>query len=672
MNDISNYLSLDELCSELSISTATGKNWIKQGRLIPEYDEHGAPVFTPSYVRSVKSALASGENGSLRKRRNKRYKTGNALYSSYISKDSVNYLAVSRILDIIAELGIGADSELISYLAVDCFLQLFADKYGLTSSGNVCLLCKYLQHGSIYTSVSRYRGLIDDLIDDSEAAMEFCQSHPSLFESGYTYESGEDVLGLIYISCRELSGRKSTGAYYTPSNVVQHLIGAVGIHGGTILDPCCGTGNFLLQLPADTPFANVYGNDKDVISVQLARLNMALRYDAADEADICAHITIGDFLQSSQTGYSTENSAEVPAHFNYIIGNPPWGYAFDKSEKAAMQKSFRTAQGRSVESYDVFVECSLNHLQTGGELAFVLPEAILNVRAHRAVRELIADSCYIKRLCYIGEIFDGVQCPAIILDMKLTGSPLETAGMVVECPACPTSPEGFTVQTHRRVDTGCFNFQTTDDEYLLLEKLHRHADVRYLKDNADFALGIVTGNNARYLSSEKTKQNEVILRGSDIDKYHIGSGKSYIEFTPELFQQSASEDIYRAPEKLLYRFVSSQLIFAYDDRQTLSLNSCNILIPRIDGLHIKYILAVLNSRPAQFVYKKEFNSVKVLRSHIERIPIPYADAEMQKKVISLVDTIHAGNSIDTCNQIDDIICNLFGLTPPERSTIENS
>lgn len=669
MNDISNYLSLDELCSELSISTATGKNWIKQGRLIPEYDEHGAPVFTPSYVRSVKSALASGENGLLRKRRNKRYKTGNALYSSYISKDSVNYLAVSRILDIIAELGISADSELISYLAVDCFLQLFADKYGLASSGNVCLLCEYLQHGSIYTSVSRYRGLIDDLIDDSEAAMEFCQSHPSLFESSYAYESGEDVLGLIYISCRELSGRKSMGAYYTPSNIVEHLIGAVGIHGGTILDPCCGTGNFLLQFPADTPFANVYGNDKDVLSVQLARLNMALRYDAADEADICAHITIGDFLQSSQTGYSPENGAEVPAHFNYIIGNPPWGYAFDKTDKALLKKNFRTAQGRSVESYDVFVECSLDHLYAGGELAFVLPEAILNVHAHRAVRQLIADSCYIKRLCYIGDIFDGVQCPAIILDMRLTGHPLETSGMVVECPDRQTMPEGFTIRTNRSVDSGCFCFQTTDEEYLLLEKLHHHADVRYLKGNADFAMGIVTGNNARYLSSEKTEKNEVILCGSDISKYHIGNGRNYIEFTPELFQQSAPKDMYRAPEKLLYRFVSDQLVFAYDNQRTLSLNSCNILIPRIDGLHIKYVLAVLNSRPSQFVYKKEFNSLKVLRSHIERIPIPYADAQTQKNVISLVDAAHTCCGMDYINRIDDIICSLFGLTPDERNML---
>ena len=40
---------------------------------------------------------------------------------------------------------------------------------------------------------------------------------------------------------------------------------------------------------------------------------------------------------------------------------------------------------------------------------------------------------------------------------------------------------------------------------------------------------------------------------------------------------------------------------------------------------MNYVLAILNSRIAQFIYKREFHSVKVLRSHIENIPIPLVD-----------------------------------------------
>lgn len=34
--DASDYLSLKDVCEELSISMATGRNWIKLGKLIPE------------------------------------------------------------------------------------------------------------------------------------------------------------------------------------------------------------------------------------------------------------------------------------------------------------------------------------------------------------------------------------------------------------------------------------------------------------------------------------------------------------------------------------------------------------------------------------------------------------------------------------------------------------
>ena len=95
--------------------------------------------------------------------------------------------------------------------------------------------------------------------------------------------------------------------------------------------------------------------------------------------------------------------------------------------------------------------------------------------------------------------------------------------------------------------------------------------------------------------------------------------------------------MYRAKEKLLYRFICNQLVFAYDDKKTLSLNSCNIVIPKIEKLQAKYILAILNSRIAQFIFNKKFDSVKILRAHIESIPIPNASEKQQNEIIKIVD-----------------------------------
>jgi hypothetical protein len=134
--------------------------------------------------------------------------------------------------------------------------------------------------------------------------------------------------------------------------------------------------------------------------------------------------------------------------------------------------------------------------------------------------------------------------------------------------------------------------------------------------------------------------------------------------------------MYRAPEKLLYRFICNQLVFAYDDKQTLSLNSCNIVIPRLEGIKMKYILAILNSRVAQFIYKKQFNSVKVLRSHIENIPIPIVNESIQDKIISLTDLLIQGQDYDSTirlyEELDHTIFELFHLSTNEQQTIKDA
>ena len=162
-----------------------------------------------------------------------------------------------------------------------------------------------------------------------------------------------------------------------------------------------------------------------------------------------------------------------------------------------------------------------------------------------------------------------------------------------------------------------------------------------------------------------------VFKGSDIFRYSIKDINNYIQFTPNAFQQVASEEMYRAEEKLLYRFICEVPVFAYDNCQTLSLNSCNILIPQIEGMDIKYVLAVLNSRVSAFFINKKFNSVKLLRSHIESMPIPAISAERQRKIVKKTDHI-LNSSEDICGlyeELDNDIMEIFCLSQKHRDTI---
>ena len=78
----------------------------------------------------------------------------------------------------------------------------------------------------------------------------------------------------------------------------------------------------------------------------------------------------------------------------------------------------------------------------------------------------------------------------------------------------------------------------------------------------------------------------------------------------------------------------------------------------------------------QYFFKKTFNSVKVLRSHIEQIPIPDITKKQQEELLPFVEILLAANDADliikTYNELDSKIAALYGLTDIEYTIIKDS
>lgn len=657
--EINEMMSLSDLCKELSISVATGRNWVKLGKLVPTTENKKTLYFSYDYITKIKSDLQTGNNTALKSRRNKKYVFGNNIYNSYVSEKSSNLPSIEFILDTIEAKHVKITDDLLLSIIADCAVQLILSRTNSTQlHGNIFDYLEGAYHDHSYMF------LVDDLLSKNACIMPTIQNYSELFNVHYVYEKHEDVLGLLYISLKNIERRKATGSYYTPTKVVKKLCNRLFVTNEhlnkTILDPCCGTGNFILQLPSSIQYTHVFGNDIDPISVKIARINYALKYLLNDKNTIYNHITEQDYLTFSEK-----------LKFDFIIGNPPWGYIFSETQKNILRHKYSSAVGSSIESYDVFIEQAFRNLNVGGVLSFVLPEAVLNVKSHIQVRTLMLETNSFQYLELLGNAFDNVQCPCIILQMLHTGKPFETQGLIVN-----DGKREFTIQKNRPIHAEYLSFDTTDDEFLILNKINTISNKITLAGNAIFALGIVTGNNKKYISTRKYPDNEMILKGSDLCKFKFNDANNYIAFKPKEFQQTAPTEYYRADEKLLYRFICSQLVFAYDNRHTLSLNSCNIVIPQIEGLSIKYIMAIFNSRIMQFYFKKQFNSVKVLRSHIEQLPIPYIGKTAQEDIIAIVDSILKTSDkkqiINLYENLDIKVSKLYGLSQDEYTLIQTS
>lgn len=639
-------LTITQVCELFSISRATAKNWVRLGKLKIQSD---GETFDKKYIETLMSEMKRGKDNRLKSRRNKKSVSGKVVYKDYI-KSNHNREIVERILHSFEQI---TEDELRMILA-NFAIQLYQQGGGTVVSED-----SLLEGKNNITNNDVFNNLIGDLLGNIDISNIDLTNMQTALKCKVQLVPLEDTLGFAYISLRDLRHRKQTGAYYTPEKTVNTLINnlkhCLNTKNKTLCDPCCGTGNFLIGLVRNgVKIEHLYGQDIDEISILITRINMFLLDNSITKEQLYAQFVCGDTLANT-----------FPCKFSVVLGNPPWGYDFSKEETDYLTAHYITAKNKGMESYDLFVEKGLEMLEEDGYLAYVLPEAILSVNSHQQVRELIVKNTAFKFVSYLGNAFSGVQCPAIVLGIQ-NGYHGETKGCKIEL-----DNEEFIINEDRDIDATLFSFHMSDEEYDCLRVIRSVQNAKYLGNHAKFALGIVTGNNKEYITNTKKDGMEVVLKGSDIFRYAMKETDNYIHFAPEKFQQVAPTEMYRAEEKLLYRFIAEVPVFTYDNQQTLSLNSCNILIPRIEGMDIKYVLAILNSSVAAYFINKKYNSVKLLRSHIESLPIPMVSNEKQNDIIKKVDHImNARENISGLyKELDHEIMNIYSLSEKQRSTI---
>ncbi|NLJ99976.1 MAG: N-6 DNA methylase, partial [Clostridia bacterium] len=644
-------IGLSEVCRLLSISSATGRNWVRLGKITPIKEKGGEPLFLRSHIEEVLKTLSDGKSKALNRRRNKKMVNKISLYETYISHEG-NIDVVNGIIENYSGL---INPLMIRSILANFALQLACQKKQIKTQGKN-LIAKYMGGG---LCVPGFTQLVDDLIGDKGVVTDEIDLELPVFEEQVKYIEDEDTLGFVYISLSNLGQRKTKGAYYTPLSIVKksvsHLRDLTDIQNKTIFDPCCGSGNFLLDIGKymSTP-RTIYGQDIDPIAICLARISFAIKFDIADLDFLYSHFVCADTFDSWPVG-----------PVDIIIGNPPWGGEIPRDQRKRLSARLKTAKKRSIETFSLFTEHALGLLSDKGVLAFVLPETILNVKSHREIRSILIEKCNFKFIHYLGEAFSDVQCPSIILGVE------KSKRKVNGVPKILVDDDCYSISSNRQMSEERLNFRVKDSVQDCLDSIENAAGVTTLQDNAKFALGIVTGDNAAHISDICHPGYEPVLRGSDIRKFRLIQSEKYIKFTPAKFQQVAPTELYRAPEKLFYRFICNALVFAYDDRQMLSLNSCNILIPEIPEVQVKYVMAILNSRVASFYFMNMFNSVKVLRSHIEQLPIYIGSEKEQQEVINMVDKIISSKRDVSAmyDQLDEYIISLYRLTSKEQGLI---
>ncbi|MDR3112224.1 MAG: N-6 DNA methylase [Elusimicrobiota bacterium] len=464
-----------------------------------------------------------------------------------------------------------------------------------------------------------------------------------------------DLLGLIY-QCLQTEGEKNIkGSYYTPKKVVQSMVADIKLKlTDKILDPCCGSLVFILNIPNIKP-EQIFGSDIDPIAVMISKINYFIKFPQTGKKP---KIYEADFLElPNLLNVRSDNFQQDinENNFDYIITNPPWG-------GISTANHFASSDILSDEIFSLFLVKSFKHLKNNGKMRFLLPCSILNVKTHQDIRKYLLEKTDLKEIKLHHGSFSGVMTQYISIETNKNDRNAKTFTISKNSKKCEIDKKSLNAENYFVISV----IDNTDKE--IIDKVL--AKKKYDLSNAVWALGIVTGNNKGKLFDKPKANFEPIYTGKEIAPFKLKKAKKYIRYDRNNFQQVAKDEIYRADKKLVYKFISKNLVFSIDNSGQLFLNSANILIPQIPNMSINSVAAFLNSELYQYLYQKMFGEIKILKSSLAALPFinitPEQDNEISKKVENILQSKQ-----DDYSDLQRYIYNLFEIDDQQINHIKS-
>ena len=230
---------------------------------------------------------------------------------------------------------------------------------------------------------------------------------------------GDDLLGDAYeYLMRHFATQsgKSKGQFYTPAEVSRIMAQVIGIgpdttRAQTVYDPTCGSGSLLIKAADEAPNGlTIYGQEKDVATWTMARMNLILHGRTA--AEIERDNTLTNPLFTDEQGRLKR--------FDFAVANPPFSdKAWTNGLNPANDEYHRFVYGEPPAkngdyAYLLHLVASLS---STGKGAIIMPHGVL-FRGNReaGIRRNLVKRGWIKGVIGLpANLFYGTGIPACIV-----------------------------------------------------------------------------------------------------------------------------------------------------------------------------------------------------------------------------------------------------------------
>ena len=507
-----------------------------------------------------------------------------------------------------------------------------------------------------------------------------------LYDQNYPDGAGDemlsgDMLGGLYQSLLHEGHKSGAGSYYTPEDLCDDLTRRFVKPGMRVLDPCCGTGQFLLSFArCGAAPSDIFGFDTDRTAVRIAGINMLMHFPrtefrprvfCVDTLLIDRKLPMDAIIANPAFPTEASQGLKNAGGFDVVATNPPWGARYSREYRTRLNGLYPEID--SGESCSLFILQCFSLLNPRGRMSLLIPESLTNIRAHSDIRSFLLSRTHIAELHVLGKRFTRVYSSAVhgVFEKKAGASGKVRISV-------PGERYEADVERFERNPHFTFDVYVSPRDEKIMRTVYGTSHVT-LKGNARWVLGVVTGNNASALAEKSAGTlepvswedgagpPEPVYTGKDVSRYRLSGPRLYMRYRKEAFQQAASIASYRISPKLIYRFIAREPVVALDASGSITLNSANILIPEIEGLSPEAVMGFLNSTLQAFIFRKRFHAVKVLRGDLEELPFPVLDSKRNNMLTRLVMDAIAGNAGG--KEIDGFVFDCFGIDEKDRAYI---
>jgi len=532
--------------------------------------------------------------------------------------------------------------------------------------------------------------------------------------------------------------RRRHGVVYTPAALVSMLVSLVFSelppgNSITILDPSCGTGNFLVEAykrmaqSIQSPESrikllrnSIFGCDIDAQAVEIAKRR--LWQTALEETGEWrpfvefphSNFAAGDALSLLPAddshylfpgaGWSLWLASVFQSQFDVVIGNPPYG---KRRLTSAQRQYFAPSLYGHANAYGLFLHVGIELLRPGGLLGYVVPASMLSGLYFQNLRKYLSDRCRFRAIVQFGKrsgIFESVLQEVMLLVVQhgQTADPYTLRVATVEDEKQITDLSTFfqicqqvpsTAVLRRSGGYGLIHVPARQGAAAIYDKYEKRgvpltdAKVGYVTKTGP----IVWNRLKALLCDEPAENSRPLVWANNISYYHFAANGNRDRKSGHLqCDERTSPLVTRGMCLFAQRTTAKEqrrrLVAAFPqewEHATGSFfveNHLNLIMP-IKGtasLPPEYVLALLNSRLFDFIFRTFNGNTQVSATELNVMRFVVPDVPIVDEVVRLVRQLQDSRAFSQLKQaselaerLDRIVHGLYGLTPDEIEIIES-